>query len=57
MLEVRQIYEGTYVSAKIITAIFNPYTLGGIIFSGPLWSPYLSLFLSYIWSKVKYFNL
>ena len=31
--------------------------LGGIIYSGPLWSPYLSLFLSYIWSKEKYFNL
>ena len=28
----------------------------GIIFSGPLWSPYLSLFLSYIWSREKYFN-
>ena len=51
-------YRSTYGSAKRFTAIFNSYTpwLGGIIFSGPLWSPYLSLFLSYIWSREKCFN-
>ena len=31
--------------------------LGRIIFSGPLWSSYLSLFLSYIWSREKYIIL
>ena len=52
-------YRSTYGSAKRFTVIFNSYTpwLGGIIFSGPLWSPYLSLFLSYIWSTEKCFIL
>ena len=51
-------YRSMYGSAKRFTAIFNSYTpwLGGIIFSGPLWSPYLSLFLSYIWSREECFN-
>ena len=29
----------------------------GIIFTGPQWSPYLSLFLPYTWSREKYLNL
>ena len=51
-------YRSTYGSAKRFTAIFNSYTpwLGGIIFSGTLWSPYLSLFLSYIWSREDFFD-
>ena len=51
-------YRSTHRSAKRFTAIFNSYTpwLGGIIFIGSLWSPYLSLFLSYIWSREKCFN-
>ena len=51
-------YRSTNGSTKKFTAIFNSYTpwLGGIIFSGTLWSPYLSLFLSYIWSREECFN-
>ena len=64
MVNVRVLLMGSYRStygsagsAKRFTVIFNPYTpwLCGIIFSGTLWSPYLSLFLSYIWSREECF--
>ena len=46
-------YRSSYGSAKRITAIFNSYTP----WRDRLWSPYLSLFLSYIWFREKFFNL
>ena len=57
------VFDGVYLycrsshssaKTKSFTAIFY---LGGIIFSGPLCGHYLSLFLSYIWSREKFFNL
>ena len=58
-----QVFDGVYLycrsshssaKAKNFMAIFY---LGGIIFCGPQCGHYLSLFLSYIWSREKFFNL